>query len=294
MGAVTDDTAPTTVSGKLLGFAPDARVLIVNCDDFGMYHAVNSAVVASIEDGIAASCSLMVPCPWASHGMRLLRERPQIPFGIHLTLVRDTTDHRWGPLSAKDRVPSLLDDAGELFTPAGIPELLGRARPEEVEREFRAQIDAVVDTGLRPTHLDWHCLEDGGREDILDLTVALAGEYGLAVRIWLPPAREKMLRLGRPVTDHDFLDSFSLDLDGKAARYAELLRSLPAGLSEWAVHPGLGDAEARAIDGGWRVRSTDHAFLTSPEAREIVRQEGIVVTDYRTVQQVWSGSAAAR
>lgn len=151
MGAVTDDTAPTTVSGELLGFAPDARVLIVNCDDFGMYHAVNSAVVASIEDGIAASCSLMVPCPWASHGMRLLRERPQIPFGIHLTLVRDTTDHRWGPLSAKDRVPSLLDDAGELFTPAGIPELLGRARPEEIEREFRAQIDAVVDTGLRPT-----------------------------------------------------------------------------------------------------------------------------------------------
>ncbi|GHB21461.1 hypothetical protein EES45_32705 [Streptomyces sp. ADI97-07] len=290
MGAVTADTAPTTVSSELLGFAPDTRVLLVNCDDFGMYHAVNSAVIASIEGGIAASCSLMVPCPWALHGMRLLRERPEIPFGIHLTLVCDTTDYRWGPLSARDRVPSLLDDAGELFTPAGIPELLGRARPEEVEREFRAQIDAVVDTGLRPTHLDWHCLADGGREDILDLTVALAGEYGLAVRIWLPPARERMLRRGRPVTDHAFLDSFALDLDGKADRWAGMLRSLPAGLSEWAVHPGLDDAESRAIDGGWRVRSTDHAFLTSPEAHAIVRQEGIVLTDYRRVQQVWAAA----
>jgi chitin disaccharide deacetylase len=36
-----------------------------------------------------------------------------------------------------------------------------------------------------------------------------------------------------------------------------MLRDLPAGLSEWAVHPGLGDEEARAIDSGWRVRRTD-------------------------------------
>ncbi|WP_306664881.1 ChbG/HpnK family deacetylase [Streptomyces sp. Rer75] len=38
---------------------------------------------------MAASCSLMVPCPAAPHAMQLLRERPHIPFGIHLTLVRD-------------------------------------------------------------------------------------------------------------------------------------------------------------------------------------------------------------
>ena len=51
------------LSSEVLGFAPDARVLIVNCDDFGMHDAVNAAVVESIENGIASSCSLMVPCP---------------------------------------------------------------------------------------------------------------------------------------------------------------------------------------------------------------------------------------
>ena len=62
-------------------------------------------------------------------------------------------------------------------------------------------------------------------------------------------------------------------------------------MSEWAVHPGLGDEEARAVDpGGWRVRRTDYEFLTSPEARELVRREGLVLTDYRTVQQVWARS----
>ncbi|WP_370656702.1 ChbG/HpnK family deacetylase [Streptomyces sp. NBS 14/10] len=110
-------------------------MLIVNCDDFGMHDAINTAVVDSIEKGIATSCSLMVPCPSAPHAIHLLRQRSEIPFGIHLTLVCDTTHYRWGPLTAKDKVPSLLDDAGQLFTPtpAGRSELLARARLDEVE-----------------------------------------------------------------------------------------------------------------------------------------------------------------
>ncbi|MFE2493253.1 polysaccharide deacetylase family protein [Streptomyces scopuliridis] len=281
--------APSGLSSELLGFPADARVLIVNNDDFGMSHAVNAAVIASIADGIAASCSLMVPCPGAPEAMGLLRRWPEIPFGIHLTLVCDSAHYRWGPVAARERVPSLLDESGELFTPPRIPELLARARIEEVETEFRAQIDAATGAGPAPTHLDWHCLADGGRDDIFDLTVALAGEYGLAVRVWLEPGRRKLRPYGLPVTDHPFLDSFSLDIEGKQARYAELLRELPAGLSEWAVHPGLGTAESRAVDpDGWRVRRSDYAFLTSPEARELVRQEGIAVIDYRALQQAWS------
>ncbi|MFE4537288.1 ChbG/HpnK family deacetylase [Streptomyces scopuliridis] len=198
------------------------------------------------------------------------------------------------PMPARERVPSLLDERGELFTPPRIPELLARARIEEVETEFRAQIDAATGAGLRPTHLDWHCLADGGRDDIFDLTVALAREYGLAVRVWLEPGRRKLRPRGLPVTDHQFLDSFSLDIEGKRARYAELLRALPAGLSEWAVHPGLGTDEWRAIEpDGWRVRRSDYAFLTSPETRELLCEEGIVVIDYRALQQVWSRTGTA-
>src|SRR5947199_10599473 len=90
--------APAVRSSELLGFPRDARVLIVNCDDLGMYSAVNAAVVESIEQGIATSCSLMAPCPAASDAIQLLRERSGIPFGVHLTLVRDGPHHRWGPL----------------------------------------------------------------------------------------------------------------------------------------------------------------------------------------------------
>ncbi|WP_246568458.1 ChbG/HpnK family deacetylase [Streptomyces flaveus] len=278
------------LSSELLGFPAGARVLIVNCDDFGMRRGINVAVVEAIEGGIGSSCSLMVPCPGAGEAMQLLRERPGIPFGIHLTLVCEAErEGAWGPVASKGRVGSLLDEAGELFSPGRCDELLGRARIEEVEVEFRAQVEVVLEAGLVPTHLDWHCLADGGREDIFELTLALAGEYGLAVRVWGEAGRRRVR--GLPVTDNDFLDSFSLGLDGKAARYARLLRELPVGLSEWAVHPGVGDAESRVVEpGGWRVRQTDHEFLMSTEARELLREEGVFVIDYRGVQEWWSGS----
>lgn len=280
-------------SSELLGFGPDARVLIINADDFGMYPAVNAAVIRSVEEGIASSCSLMPPCPAAPHAMSLLHKHPQVPFGIHLTLVCDTPGYRWGPLAAREEVSSLLDESGELVTPDRIPALLARARLEEVEREFRAQVNAVADAGLTPTHLDWHCLADGGRADIFDLTVAMAGEYGLAVRAWLDPARRKLREQGLPAVDHEFLDSFRLDTDGKQDRYARLLHDLPAGLSEWAVHPALGDQQSRMIDPGWRVRQTDYEFLTSPRAGTLLRDERITVISYRGLQEAWSRGAGA-
>ena len=62
----------------------------------------------------------------------------------------------------------------------------------------------------------------------------------------------------------------------------ELLRTLPPGLTEWAVHPADTDA------GGWRGRRADLDFLVSPWARELVADEGVVLIDYRPPQEVWN------
>ena len=80
----------------------------------------------------------------------------------------------------------------------------------------------------------------------------------------------------------------SLDIVGKSARYAQMLRELPVGLSEWAVHPALGNAEMQAIEPeSWQVRQTDFDFLISRQAREIIEQEGIVLLNYKPLQKVW-------
>jgi chitin disaccharide deacetylase len=275
------------LSSEMLGYSPQARVLIINADDLGIYPSVNNAVLQSIDHGIAGSCSLMPPCPGAHEALELLHERPHIPFGVHLTLVCDFAGYRWQPLAPAEKVPSLLDGDGRFFTTDAKGQLLAQAQLLEVELELRSQIEAVLATGLTPTHLDWHSLADGGREDIFDLGLALAEEYRLAARVWLEPSRRTARQLGLPVVDHDFVDSFSLDVDTKASRYLQLLHELPAGLSEWAVHPGLGDAASREIDKEWRVRHTDLEFLISPEARDAVRQEGIMIIDYGTIKDAW-------
>jgi chitin disaccharide deacetylase len=277
----------TTRSSELLGYGPEARVLIINADDFGMYPSVNSAVVQSIENGIASSCSVMPPCPGAREALQQLQERRHIRFGIHLTLICDITNVPWKPLAPSEKVSSLLDGSGRLFTPSAKSQLLAQARLDEIERELRMQIEAVLVTGLTPTHLDWHALADGGRDDIFDLSLALAQEYQLAARVWLDRGRRAARARDLPVVDHDFLDSFALDVDGKAERYRRLLHNLPAGLNEWAVHLGHGDVMSRQIDDGWQVRRTDLDFLISSAAREAVRREGIVIIDYSMIREVW-------
>jgi predicted glycoside hydrolase/deacetylase ChbG (UPF0249 family) len=118
----------------------------------------------------------------------------------------------------------------------------------------------------------------------------LAREYGLALRVAGQSWIEKMQSQGFPTNDYDFLDSYLLDPMDKSARYAQMLRELPAGLSEWAVHPGLDTAELLAIEpDGKHIRQTDFDFLMSQEAKDIVKEEGIILLDYRALQVVWRG-----
>jgi predicted glycoside hydrolase/deacetylase ChbG (UPF0249 family) len=56
-------------TNSLLGYPADARLLIINADDFGMCHAVNEASLRALKEGLASSCSLMTPCPWALHAL---------------------------------------------------------------------------------------------------------------------------------------------------------------------------------------------------------------------------------
>jgi predicted glycoside hydrolase/deacetylase ChbG (UPF0249 family) len=278
-------------TNRRLGYPTDARLLLINADDFGMCHAINEAIFRTLKHGLVRSTSLMVPCPWASHAMNLLREHRDLAFGVHLTVIYDTINYRWGPLTPKEKVPTLIDEAGSFYSLERMPEFLAQVKLDELEVEFRAQIEAALAAQLKPTHLDWHCLRFGGRTDIFDMMLGLAKEYGLALRVVGRRLIEQVQSQGLPTNDYDFMDSFGLDTVDKSAHYAQMLRELPEGLSEWAVHPGLGDAELQTIQpGGIQVRQTDFDFLMSQAAQDIVKEEGIILVDYRPLQAVWSGA----
>jgi predicted glycoside hydrolase/deacetylase ChbG (UPF0249 family) len=283
-------TQPKTRTNRLLGYPDDARLLILNADDLGMYRAINEAIFSTLKAGIVHSTSLMIPWPSALHAMNLLEENPGITFGVHLSVICDVDGYTWGPLTPREKIPSLIDETGVFYSSKRMSEFLAQAKLDELEIEFRAQIEAVLAAKLKPTHLDWHCLHSGGRADIFEMTLRLAKHYGLALRVADRASIEKTQSLGFPTDDHELLDSFALDIHGKSARYVQMLRELPAGLSEWAVHPGLDNAESRAIDpGGWQVRQTDFDFLMSSEAHDTIRQEGIILLSYKPLQALWQG-----
>lgn len=276
-------------TNQRLGYPADARLLIINADDFGMCHAVNQAIIGTLQAGVVRSTSLMVPCPWYLHAAHFLAGHPEIPLGIHLTAIGDGAEYRWGPAPPHYQAPSLVDETGCFYVFDRMAEFLAGVRLAELEREFRSQIEIVLTAGLRPTHLDWHSLRIiGSRPDIHDIMFRLAREYGLALRVAGRAWIEALQSRGFPTNDYDMLDSYSLGGAGKAARYARLLRDLPAGLSEWAVHPGLDTPELLAIEPGEdRIRQADYDFLISQQAKDIIREEGIILLDYRALQTIW-------
>ncbi len=277
-------------TNRLLGYPQDARLLILNADDFGVCHAVNEAIIGVLKAGPIRSTTLMAPCPWVPKAMRFLLEHPEVPFGVHLTAISDFTDYRWKPILPKEKVPSLVDRFGYFHS---FDEMLVRIPSitlDELEMEFRAQIEFVLAAGLQPTHLDWHALRINKRPEVGDVLIGLAKEFGLALRVRGQSMINALQTQGLPTNDYDFLDSYLLEPETKHAQFAQMLRELPEGLSEWAIHPGLDHPELLALDATCRhERQRDYDFWTSPEAKEIIEQEGLTLLDYGPLQERWQG-----
>jgi len=276
---------------ELLGLPTDSRLLIFNIDDFGMCYTTVESGMRCMQEGVASSCTVMVPCPWGRYALEVLKNNPEIKFGVHLTAIVDHPYYRWGPLLTSEPLPSLRDEQGLFWSSKRIDDFMEQVNPEELEREFRAQIDEVLGQGLKPTHLDSHCHVHTRSERIFDLVVGLAREFGLGVRATREPLIGKVLSSGYPVVDRPVLDSFDIKTADKPERYFQMLRELPEGLSEWALHPAQGTAEVKAMTELWDVRQADYEFCVSEETRQIIDEEGIQLASYEQLQVIWKGKS---
>src|SRR5690606_25831316 len=130
----------------------DAKVLILHVDDAGMSYSSNRGTVAALEEGVATSCSVMMPCPWVPGMVRYIRDHPGTDAGLHLTLTSEWKDYRWVPLAGKPAVPGRTDGEGCLWP--SVAQAVGHASPEAVYREINAQLERAPSMGFRPPHLD--------------------------------------------------------------------------------------------------------------------------------------------
>lgn len=128
-------------------------VLIVNADDYGLTDGISEGILKAHDSGIITSTSVLVLGRSFSRAAPMLANC-DIGIGVHLAAVGEDP-----PLLAATEIPTLVDDRGRLVpTWCGF---VGRAAvglidPADVEREFRAQLEAVTALGLRVTHVDTH------------------------------------------------------------------------------------------------------------------------------------------
>lgn len=277
---------------QLLGYSDDARLLIINADDFAMCHAENAATITGLEQGAFCSATIMVPCPWFEEVVAFARRRPAADLGVHITHTSEWQSYRWGPVCGPGEVPSLVDTTGHFYR--DVESVYAHARLDEVERETRAQIERALAAGIDVTHLDSHMGTVQLDVNYHDLYVRLAAEYRLPIRMaqrsWMQHMGMGQIvaladQLGVLAPDHFWYGGPRTPED-TASYWTDLLRTLPPGVNELYVHAGLDDPEMRAIGDMWMQRAADFHFFTAPATRTLLRDLGITLMGYRALREL--------
>src|ERR671939_1302288 len=96
--ASAESRAASAALAERLGFKASDKILIINVDDVAGSHAANAAAIDALENGLATSATIMVPCPWFPEIAAYARTRPRSDFGLHLTHTSEWRGYKWGPV----------------------------------------------------------------------------------------------------------------------------------------------------------------------------------------------------
>lgn len=212
------------------------RSLIVTADDAGLHRGMTDGAIRAHRDGIVTACSVVASGEAFDDAVVKLREVPSLEVGVHLTLVGER------PLTAASLPKSYVGFVARYpWTPDRV-----------LERELRAQVERVLATRLRVTHLNGHQhLHVLPR--VFAIATRLAREFSipwiripadvrlsgsLARRVSIGALRALARRAGEGRT---IGVSEAGHLDAQAI--VRLLVHLPEGVTELVTHPGVGDRE---------------------------------------------------
>ena len=274
-------TASFRSLNEALGHPDDAKLVVLSCDDLGAFHASNEGVLQAMRTGVATCASLMVPAPWARHAVQHLQ--PGDDIGVHLTLVSEHPEYRWGPLTY---APSL--QSGDGGFPSTLDDLWEHADSEEVLRECRAQVERALLWGVDVTHLAPHLTSITLRPEFFDVYLELAAEYRLPIRL---PSSISLNEAGfdfRGIARDEgelFPDHFDHDWSsGSRQRVLDSINKLQSGVTEIHVQPVIDSPEVRALGDvclGW---IDDLALITGSEVREALAAAGATLIGYRQIR----------
>lgn len=311
---VQAQSSETTYAEKL-GYPKGAKVVILHVDDVGMSFDSNQGAITAMTEGIANSCSMMMPCSWVPAFVHYYKQHPKMDVGLHLTLTSEWSGYRWGPLAGKQQVPGLVDKEGALWP--NVEDVVKHATADEVDKEIHAQLDRATSMGIVPTHLDSHMGTLFASPDFLLRYIQLGIENHIPVMLpaghaslikvtnHLPEAQMDQIRkLGKmlwaarlPVLDDLHNESYDWEIpkamqtddqeiqDYKTKKYIEGIHKIKPGLTMMIMHCTAPTEVFPFISGSGPLRKGDMLAMLDPEFKAAIQKEGIILTTWRELME---------
>jgi chitin disaccharide deacetylase len=281
-----NDQPQKTVQERM-GYPTSARLLVIHADDFGMNHSVNRATMEALEKGWITSASILVPCPWFPEVAAWAKQHPGADLGVHQALNSEWTTLRWGPVSSKDKVQSLLDSDG--YLPLDTPAVSDQAKPSEVTLELRAQIDRAKSAGIHLTHLDSHMGALFGSPQLFNVYQSMGHIYDLPI---LEARSGSHSPVGTEAPAEEVLVEKLIEIEpgidaGDWAQwYRKQLEPLSPGVYEVIVHLAYDDEEMRGAthdhpDWGSAWRQHDFDMVKSSEFQKFLKDQGFILVGWK-------------
>lgn len=274
-------------------------LLIVSADDFGLTDGVCRAVLRGYREGVVTATSLLAVGRSFDLAARMLADHPGLDVGAHLAIVGEDA-----PLLTAREIPTLVDRRGAFplsYRTVVARGATGRLDPDDVRREFAAQLDRISAAGVAISHLDTHQhthLWPSVAAVIVDLALerqvpsvrtprsARLLPVGAPVNLLSARLRRRIARAGLlTTTTYAGLDEAG-GMDTVAFRRAVtgLTGALPmiGGSVEVNTHPGeAGDPDLGRFDWGGYRWSEELDMLTDPATGALVIGLGYTVGSFR-------------
>jgi predicted glycoside hydrolase/deacetylase ChbG (UPF0249 family) len=247
------------------------RRLVVNADDFGFTPDVNEGIVIAHREGILTATTLMANGPAFQDAVSRAKENPSLDVGCHLVLVGGY---------------SLLDPDRPYPTTVAALVKAVTLRQLRLYDEFAAQVRRILDSGIRPTHLDTH-KHTHVLPSVLKAVARISEEFRipwvrrpLGGKLLSKPLHRVLKRYGCRTTDH--FAGFELTGRFGTAELVSLIEGLPEGTTELMCHPGICGSELLAAKTRLKEsRQRELEALTAPETRAALTAAGVELISYR-------------
>ncbi len=291
-----------------LGFPKGSRVVILSGREAGVSWESNEANRELLEGQKLSSVETVVTGPWFESFAKWSKDHSDYDIGVSFAMINPYEAPTW-PLLTADQGPTTLVDAQGSPWKTDV-QLLAQADPEHVKNELDAQIQKAKAAGLAPSHLGTFTGAAFSRFDIMSVFLGAARKYWIPAPVveLTPEMVERFKAEGFPMDQRmiDLIAQYPLpkldDLkvvspadtyDKKVKGYCDLLRDVKPGLTLIVHLPAIESRGLQLMNGGDQHRGWQMKMLSEEVVSKTMKEEKLVVTNWREIMRRFDGKPAA-